>query len=144
MATPTPKTTPRERLAKILKAGSTIPELREFRQQCRDVFRLGGVLGLDYWIEARRNLDLLTDKAVSKAADDLQGCFGSVIDAATVEPDPKPTGLSWEERLDQINKREEHQRRHVPRVGCYVTRRPPTLRERMAAAYDQLKQRDVP
>ena len=145
MANPRPKTTPRERLAKILKAGSTIPELKEFRQQCRDVFCLGGVLGLDHWIEARRNLDLLTDKAVVKAADELQAAIGSVIDAATVKPEPKPSGMSWEERLDRINKREEHQRRHVRRVGCYVTRRKPTCAERMAAAYDQLKkQRDVP
>ena len=53
MADPRPKTPPRERLAKILKSGSTIPALREFRQQCRDVFRLGGVMGLDHWIEAK-------------------------------------------------------------------------------------------
>ena len=144
MANLKPKTTPRERLAKILKAGSTIPELREFRQQCRAVFRLGGVLGLDYWIEARRNLNLLTDKSVWKAADELQAALGSVMDSATMKPKPQQSGMSWEERLDRINKREEHQRRHVPRVGCYVTRRKPTCAERMAAAYDQLKQRDVP
>lgn len=145
MANPKPKVPPRERLATILKQNGKDSEVRAFHEQCRDVFRLGGVLGLDHWIEARRNLNLLTDKSVLKAADDLQAALGSVIDAATVKPKPKSSGLTWEERLDLINKREEHQRRHVPRVGCYVTRRPPTLRERMAAGYDRLKkQRDVP
>ena len=144
MANPKPKTTPQERLAKILKQNGKVSELREFREQCRDLFRLGGVIGLDHWIEARRNLNLLTDKAVLKAADDLQGAIGSVIDAATVKPQPKSSELTWEERFDRINKREEHQRNHVPRVGCYVTRRPLSCAERMAAAYDELQRRGAP
>ena len=40
------KTTTKERLARTLKQGSTIPEMREFRQQCRDVYSLSG---LDEW-----------------------------------------------------------------------------------------------
>ena len=77
------KTTPRERLARLLKQSSSIPEVRAFRQQCRDVFRLGGVLGLDYWIEARRDLGLITDPLVEKAATKLQFAVGRVIDKAT-------------------------------------------------------------
>ena len=102
------------------------------------MFRLGGVIGLYEWIEARRDYGLVENRDVLKAADELQGALGSAIDAATVKPEPKQSELSWEEKLEQINKREEHQRRHVPRVGCYVTRRPPTCAERMAAAFDEL------
>ena len=49
---------PRERLARLLKQGSTIPELREFRSQVRDVHSMGGVMAVDHWIEARRDLGL--------------------------------------------------------------------------------------
>ena len=58
MTKPKAKFTPQERLAKILKQGSTIPELAAWRSQCRDVFKLGGVFGLDNFIEARRDLGL--------------------------------------------------------------------------------------
>ena len=111
------KYSPKERLAKILKQSSNIPEVKEFREQCRDVFRLGGVIGLDEWIDARRELGLLNDRYVSRAADDLQGCLGSVIDAATIKPHPEPSGLTWEERLEQINRREEESRNNVRFVG---------------------------
>ena len=139
MANPRSKSTPQERLARILKSGSTIPELAHFRSQCRDVFKLGGVMGLYEWVEARVEKGLLgEEKTVHKAADDLQGAIGSVIDAATKKPEPQQSGLSWDEKLERINKREDHNRRHVPRVGHYITRRAPTTAERMATAYDRL------
>ena len=93
LANPKPKLSPKERLAKVLKQNSNIPELAEFRIQCRDVFRLGGVLGLDEWIDARRDYGLLNhSKHLLKAADDLQGLLGSVIDEATNETD---TSADW-------------------------------------------------
>ena len=160
---------PRERLAALLKQGSSIPELKDFRNQCRDIFRLGGVLGLDYWIEARRDLGLITDPLVERAATDLQFALGHVIDEASKPASPAaPAAPSWEERQRLINERETQRRQNVAPVGYRppphrkpkpkprVQRqrplspttppepKPTTLLERMATAYDQLKQRDVP
>ena len=143
MPNPAPKTTPRERLAKMLKSGSTIREVSYFREQCRDVYRLGGLKGLDCWIEARRDFDLIQGKALLRAADQLQALIFAVIESAMIKPEPKGSGMTWQERLAQINQREKQNRSHVPRVGCYVTRRPLTCAERMTAAYEKL-QRDVP
>ena len=148
MTEPRAKFTPQERLAKTLKQGSTIPELKEFRQQCRDVFKLGGVFGLDNFIEARRDLGLLYNKDVSKAADDLQVALGSVIDAATLNPEPTTSKLTAEERLRLINEREENARNSVRFVGTKVKLNQVS---RMAAGFDKLldeaiamAQRDVP
>ena len=159
----------KERLAALLKQGSSIPELKDFRNQCRDVFRLGGVLGLDYWIEARRDLGLITDPLVERAATDLQLVLGRVIDQAMENSaTAAPVSMSWEEKLARLNERETKRRQNIAPVGYRppphrkpkpkprVQRqrplspttppepKPTTLLERMATAYDQLKQRDVP
>ena len=71
---------PKGRLAVLLKQNSSIPEVRAFRQQCRDVYRLGGVLGLDHWLEARFELGLITERSAVKAAIELQGVLNRIID----------------------------------------------------------------
>jgi len=159
------RTPPRERLARLLKQSSSIPELREFRQQVRDVYSMGGPLGVDNWIEARRDLGLLSGRLVNRAADELQGAIGTLIDEATIPPEPaKPTGLSWEEKLARLNERETKSRQNVAPVGYRppphrkpkpkprVQRqrplspttppgpKPTSLLERMAAAWDRLSQ----
>ena len=156
---------PRERLAALLKQGSSIPELKDFRNQCRDVFRLGGVLGLDYWIEARRDLGLFPTRQVERAADDLQAALGRVFDEATTKPAPAPgPSLTWEQRVELINERETKSRQNIAPVGYRppphrkpkpkprVQRqrplspttppepKPTSLLERMAAAWDRLSQ----
>ena len=136
----TPKTTPQERFARILKQGSSIPEISHFREQCRDVFRLGGVFGLYEWIEARRELGLLEHcKHVERAADDLQACLGSVIDAAIIKPKPKPR-LDSEERLRLINLRETRSRNSIRPVGYRVK---PSMQSRMMAGFDHLLDREI-
>lgn len=140
MANPKPKLSPKERLAKVLKQNSNIPELAEFRIQCRDVFRLGGVLGLDEWIDARRDLGLFRTKVILKAADDLQGLLGSVIDAATMKPTPAPTGLTWDERIELINKREEHARNNVRFIGTKVTL---STASRLQQGFDTLLDKEI-
>ena len=159
------RTPPRERLARLLKQSSSIPEVRAFRQQVRDIYLMGGPLGVDNWIEARRDLGLLSGRMVNRAADELQGAIGTLIDEATSPPEPaKPTGPNWEERQRLINERETKRRQDVPPVGY----RPPphrkpkpkprmqrqrplspttppepkrlSLLERMAAAWDRLSQ----
>ena len=116
-----PKSTPKERLLMLLKQKSSIPELQEFRDQCRDVFRLGGVIGLDEWIEARRELNLIADPMLIRHADNLQCAIGSVIDVATVKPQSTSSGPTWDERLALLNQRESCNRNNVPRV-CYYCR----------------------
>ena len=65
-----------------------------------------------------------------------------------MKPTPAPTGLTWEERLEQINKREEHARNNVRFIGTKVTL---STSARMQQGFDRLideaiamKQRDVP
>ena len=161
---------PRERLAALLKQGSSIPELKDFRNQCRDVFRLGGVIGLDEWIEARRDLGLFPTRQVERAADDLQFALGRVIDQAMANSAPRaPVSMSWEEKLARLNERETKRRQNTPPVGYRppphrkpkpqpkpkprVERQRPlsptttpepkrlSLLERMAAAWDRLSQK---
>ena len=160
-----PKLTPRQRLARMLKQSSSIPELKQFREEVRTVYSLGGVMGVDSWIEARRDLGLFVHPNVVKAADDLQGCIGSVIDEATKPASPaSPVGPNWEERQRLINERETKSRQNVAPVGYRppphrkpkpkprVQRQRPlspttppepkrlSLLERMAAAWDRLSQ----
>ena len=157
------RTPPRERLARLLKQSSSIPEVRAFRQQVHDIYSMGGPLGVDNWIEARRDLGLLSGRLVNRAADELQGAIGTLIDEATSPPEPaKPTGLSWEERQRLINERETKRRQNIAPVGYRppphrkpkprprVQRQRPlsptttpdpkrlSLLERMAAAWDRL------
>ena len=81
---------PKGRLAALLKQNSGIPAVRAFREQCRDMYRLGGVLGLDHWIEARFELGLITDPTAVKAAIELQGILNRIIDEAIEALTPRP------------------------------------------------------
>jgi len=129
----------KELLAALLKQGSSIPELKDFRNQCRDVFRLGGVIGLDEWIEARRDLGLIPTRQVERAADDLQFALGRVIDQAMANSAPAaPVSMSWEERQRLINEREAHRRNATPKppMHCGANHKRHLIQEK--------SQRDVP
>ena len=119
------KSTAIKRFAGLLKQTSNIPELKDFREQARDVFRLGGAEGLECWIDARRELGLLVDPAVAKAASGLQAAVASAINEALGPlPKPKPSV------------------RHRTPPEAPVTPAPAPRRlsmlERMAAAWDRL------
>jgi len=109
------KTTAKERLARLLKQGSSIPELREFRSQVRDVYSMGGALGVDNWIEARRDLGLLSGRLINRAADEHQLAVGRVIDEITLKPSPPKPALTWEQRVELINARETLRRNAKPK-----------------------------
>ena len=112
------KTTAADRLASLLKMGGTNPEVKAFRQQCRDVYRLGGVLGLDAWIEARRNFGLIAGKEVNAAADTLQSTIGRILDLQTIQKLSRSPRRSWEDQQRLINEREAQQRQNGwPRRG---------------------------
>ena len=136
------RTPQRERLARLLKQGSSIPELREFRSQVRDVHSLGGVMAVDNWIDARREWGLLSGRVVNKAADELQTTIGRVIDEALVKPPPAPPALTWEQRVELINTRETKRRESLPPVGYRPSPHLPTTYERNSL--QELQQRDVP
>ena len=112
----------KERLAALLKQGSSIPELKDFRNQCRDVFRLGGVIGLDEWIEARRDLGLFPTRQVERAADDLQFALGRVIDQAMANSAPSaPVSMSWEEKLARLQRTGNQASAERPACGLSTT-----------------------
>ena len=73
------KQTSRERIQALLKGGSSIPELAEFKDRARDVLKIGGIYGLDRWIDARTRLVLITDKAVIRAANNPSNVTVQVI-----------------------------------------------------------------
>ena len=124
------KTTAIERFAALLKASSSIPEVKDFREQSRDVFRLGGAEGLECWIEARRELGLLDNPAVDKAANGLQAAIASAINEALgpLPERPKPR-RSWEEQCRLINERETKRRENLPPVGYRCTSKPKATRK---------------
>ena len=129
----------KERLAALLKQRGIQPEIRAFREQCRDVFSLGGVLGLDHWIEARRDLGLIIDPLVERVATDLQSALGRVIDQAMVNSAPvAPVSMSWEERQRLINERDAHRRNATPKppMHCGANHKRHLIQEK--------SQRDVP
>ena len=129
------KIPPKQRLAAILNSNSTLEGLRDFRMQCRDVYSLGGIFGLENWVDARRDLGLLENRDVEKAADDLQACIGAVIDSLTIKPQPKKEELSWDERQKLINQREHRARNNVRPVGYKMT---PSVVTRMQKGFDQM------
>ena len=140
MANPRRKHTPTERLAMILNSNSSLEGVKEFRVQCRDVYRLGGVFGLDHWVDARRDLGLLENPDIERVADDLQAAIGSVIDSITLKPQPKKEGLSWDERQKLINQREHRARSSVRPVGYKMT---PSVVTRMQKGFDQILDEEI-
>ena len=113
-----------ERFATLLKQSSTIPEVKVFREQARDVFRLGGADGLDSWIDARRDLGLLDDPLVARAASGLQSAATSAINEALGPlPEPKPRRC-WQEQRAMLNARETKRRENLPPVGYRCSRKP--------------------
>ena len=119
------KTTAVERFAALLKHGSSDPEINDFREQARDVFRVGGAAGLACWIEARRDLELLNDPAVAKAAKGLQlAAARAIIEDIGLLPESRKPRRSWEEQLALINERERKRRENLPPVGYRGTSKP--------------------
>ena len=131
---------PRERLAELLRTRGSTPELEAFKQQLRWIARVGGGSGLEHWLDARRELGLMTDPQL-----ELQiNRWHELVEKDRVKAEPvKP---SWDERQRLISEREIKMRQTVPRVG-YV---PPTpqpspkrlsIHERMAMGWEALQRR---
>ena len=66
-----------------LKSQSSTEFLRSFRSQVRGVYAMGGVMAVDHWIDARRDLGLLSGRLVNRADDELQLAIGRVIEEST-------------------------------------------------------------
>lgn len=63
---------PRERLAELLRTRGSTPELEAFKQQLRWIARVGGGSGLEHWLDARRELGLMTDPQLERLAEALE------------------------------------------------------------------------
>ena len=110
------KQTSRERIQALLKGGSSIPELAEFKDHARDVLKIGGIYGLDCWIDARTRLGLITDKAVIRAADILSNATVQVIyERVKVREKVSPLTVEQKSRLilERENRRRNPQRHHL-------------------------------
>ena len=135
------KQTSRERIQALLKGGSSIPELAEFKDRARDVFAMGGFYGLDCWIDARLRLGLIVEKAVVRAASNLPNttikaiCEGSKL-RANVSP------LTVEEKYRLIVERENKRRNPKPHhLHQTLNSKKSDTSSRMKAAWDQLRSR---
>ena len=142
------RTTATERFAALLKQGGQTPEVREFRDHARDVFKLGGIVGLDHWLDARIELGLVDDKEVLKAMLCLHKAVSKVLteilEPLVSSPEPKPR-RTWEEQLKLINERESKRRENLAPFCPYIRSKPLTVHERMEAAWKRRHgQRDVP
>ena len=125
---------PEERLRAMLKSSSTIRETKHFKDQARDVFSLGGAVGLVHWIDARFEFELIQDQNTIKVAEEMNRLANLWIEQVLTPP-PKPPQPSWEQRLAILNRREEQQRRHIPRVGYQPPPKALEVAERMEIAW---------
>ena len=144
------RTTATERFAALLKQGGQTPEVRDFRDHARDVFKLGGIVGLDHWLEARIELGLADSKEGLKAMLCLHKAvsivLNEILEPLVSSPEPKPR-RSWEEQLKLINERESKRREHLATIRHRIRSKPKplTVHERMEAAWKRRHgQRDVP
>ena len=138
---------PRERLAELLRTRGSTPELEAFKQQLRWIARVGGGSGLEHWLDARRELGLLTDPQLERLAEALElqiNRWHELVEKDRIKS--KSVQPSWDERQRLLNEREIKRRQTVPRVG-YV---PPTpqpspkrlsIHERMAMGWEALQRR---
>ena len=143
-----PKSTAVERLARLLKQRSRFPQVAAFKAHALDVARLGGADGLDCWIEARRDLGLLNDRHLSRAADELQSAALKALDEAEPPLPRQKRRRNWEDQKALLNERETQRRRNTPPVGYrFKPKHPPvppaeerrrSMLERMAAAWERL------
>ena len=96
------------------------------------------------FIDARRELGLITDPAVDKCADAIERyCYQIEAQALGI---PEGKEKPRESNYDKLVARAEKDRQNVPKVGYYVKQ---SMASRMAQAYDRLvgidfEQRDVP
>ena len=127
------------RLTEMVNQGSKSPDTNHFKQQCRDVFGLGGAWALFDWIEARRELGLLDSPKIEKIANDLQRTAGKVIETQITKAlKPKPR-KPWEEQMKLINQRET-ERRQAEQLRFANPVKPVSTSQRMAAAWTRLEQ----
>lgn len=133
------KQTSRERIQALLKGGSSIPELAEFKDRARDVLKIGGIYGLDRWIDARTRLVLITDKAVIRAANNPSNVTVQVI-YESVKARQKTNTLSAEEKLSLIAERAYKRRNFKPCLPLQAgNSKESDTSSRMKAAWDQLR-----
>ena len=144
---PQPRSTALQRLQSELKGRkSSIPELNEFRAAVRTIVPLCKTLDdIEYFIERRIELGLITDLDVLKCAENIQRlCFlaDAEIHGINLKEKKKPRTSNY----DALLARSIKERNAIVPTGYQVKT---CTAGRMAAAYDRLvgidfSQRDVP
>ena len=133
---PVPNTLhPRETLRNFVNGGSSHPEVREFKQQCRWICSVGTLNGLAAWVDARDVMGLFDTPELQKASLSVLCSISrweALIDAERQEREAA-NHVPWETRMQLINEREKQRRANCPPVGHRITRRKLSLQERMAA-----------
>ena len=133
------KKTPRDQIQGVLKGGSSIPELAEFKDQARDVFAMGGFYGLDCWIDARLRLGLIVEKTVVRAARNLSNTSIKAIYQGA-KSRAKVSPLTVEEKYRLIVERENKRRNPKPHhLHQTLNSKESDTSSRMKAAWDQLR-----
>lgn len=107
------KKTPHERIQGLLKGGSSIPELAEFKDHARDVLKIGGIYGLDCWIDSRTKLGLIPDPSVVRLAETISNIAIQLM-AERIKVKEKVSPLSAEEKHRLILERENKRRNPEP------------------------------
>ena len=135
------KQSPRERLRGILNRRShRHDELHDLQFQVDWITAVATLPGLIDWLEAREALGLYLETATRRWVSEVVNAATDVLLESFRKPtqQPRPSTLTYEQRLELINER-ERQRREASRPKPIV--KPLTTAERMQRAYARLEQR---
>ena len=129
-----PKSTPRQRLAAVLKQKtSQIESIREFRRKLHNVLPLiTNPLQLDAWLDAREQMGLHDDPDVRKVSDDIVRLISAIEVEALGLKEEKPKKRV--DNTDALNRRESERRANLPPVGYRCTM---SMESRMAQGFDK-------
>ena len=142
-----PKASAVERLAKLLRKPVKDPEQRALQIQHCWIAKVGGVWGLDAFLEARDQLGLdkdLTDRERMWMNRVVLAVRTASIEVWDMRREKRPDPPSWEIRQQAINQREAERRKsadiysHVPKPNLEAMTKTVETRERMAKAYRKL------
>ena len=126
---------PRETLANYLRGRSMYPEVREFKDQCKWICSVCSLHGLEAFIYAREQMGLLHTPELMRSAEIIYGTIARwrLLIAKEQHESESARRMPWEAKQKMLVERERQRRQNSPSASYVVTRRKPTLKERMAA-----------
>lgn len=131
---------PRDTLRNFVNGGSSYPEVRRFKEDCRWICSVGSLHGLAAWVDARDAMGLLDETVeLQKASLSVLCTIGRWEALIQQEREERRAAkhVPWEIRQQMIVEREQQRRANYPTVGHRITRRKLSLQERMAAGAEK-------